>query len=397
MNFLAILSHIRIKDAVDILFLTAVAYHLYLWFQGTKAFRALVGLLALGIIYTAAQLWGLFLTTWMFQILWQVLIILLIILFQSEIRQVLERMNPLQAFGWRRRSQPISAIRSFSETCFLLAKRKIGALIILERTDRIDELITGGFHLEGEPGTELLLSIFQKESPLHDGAVLIREDRVVRAGAYLPLSSSDGLPHTWGTRHRAALGLSERSDAWVVVISEERSEVSLVRAAKVQRVETPEALFAIVSEALRPPVVHQTLLDRLRSLIAERWRVKLGTLAFVSALWLVFAGQQNFEVTLQIPVQVVNLPARMEILQPLNPHIKATIRGLRKDASTIQADEITAGLDLAMAGLGQTRFRITPDQILLPNAQVHVVRVDPSEMTFEFKPKPVDPAAVPGP
>ena len=106
MQFIAIVAHIQFQDVIDILFLTVIAYHLYLWFQGTKALKALVGLLALGIIYTVAQLWGLFLTTWMFQILWQVLIILLIILFQSEIRQVLERINPFQTFGWRKLALP---------------------------------------------------------------------------------------------------------------------------------------------------------------------------------------------------------------------------------------------------------------------------------------------------
>jgi len=93
MDILRLIASIRFQDALDILFLTVVAYYLYVWFQGTKAFRALAGLLALGLIYTIARSWGLFLTTWMFQILWQVLVILLIILFQSEIRQVLD--------GWK--------------------------------------------------------------------------------------------------------------------------------------------------------------------------------------------------------------------------------------------------------------------------------------------------------
>ena len=101
MHFFSIIANLRFQDVVDILFLTVVAYHLYLWFRGTKAFKALVGLLILGIVYTLARSWGLFLTTWVFQIFWQVLVILLIILFQSEIRQVLERVNPLQVIGLR--------------------------------------------------------------------------------------------------------------------------------------------------------------------------------------------------------------------------------------------------------------------------------------------------------
>ena len=101
MHLFSIIANLRVQDILDILFLTVIVYYLYRWFWGTKAFKALVGLLALGIVFTLARFWGLFLTTWVFQILWQVLIVLIIILFQSEIRQVLERVNPLQVIGLR--------------------------------------------------------------------------------------------------------------------------------------------------------------------------------------------------------------------------------------------------------------------------------------------------------
>jgi len=95
MNLFAIISDLRFQDILDILFLTFVAYYLFAWFQGTKAFKALVGLLVLGIVFTIAKTWGLFLTTWVFQFLWQILVILIVVLFQSEIRQVLEREDPI--------------------------------------------------------------------------------------------------------------------------------------------------------------------------------------------------------------------------------------------------------------------------------------------------------------
>ena len=205
MQFFAIIANLRVQDVLDILFLTAVSYHLYIWFWGTKAFKALVGLLALGIIFTMARFWGLFLTTWVFQILWQVLVVLLIILFQSEIRQVLERVNPLQIIGLRSFSRNADWAPNFVEATLSLAKRRIGALIIIERTDSVEEWVTGGIPLDGEPSPELLISLFQKESPLHDGAVMIQKGRVTKVACYLPLSSTEGLPKEWGTRHRAAL------------------------------------------------------------------------------------------------------------------------------------------------------------------------------------------------
>ena len=110
-------------------------------------------------------------------------------------------------------------------------------------------------------------------------------------------------------------------------------------------------------------------------------------LSLISAFWLLFAGQQNFQVNLQVPLKVKNLPAEMEIVQPINPMVKITIRGLRKDASTVNPDEVNARVDLSLASLGRTIFRISRDQIVLHNEQVNVVRIVPSEISFEFKDK----------
>ena len=388
MHLLAIIGNLRFQDLLDILFLTVVSYHLYLWFRGTKAFKALVGLLGLGIVYTAARTWGLFLTTWVFQVLWQVLVILLIILFQSEIRQVLERVNPLQALGLRKIARPEEWIPGFSEAVFAMAERKIGALVIIERTDRVGSLTTEGQPLEGEPTQELLLSIFQKESPLHDGAILIREGRIVRVACYLPLSPDEGLPKEWGTRHRAALGLSERSDAWVIVTSEERGEVSVARGHELTHVDNAETLSRIVLEAVTPITPpKRSWQGRIQSIFFYRWRIKLGTLALVGAVWLLLAGQQNFERRLKVPLEITNVPPTLEILSDQTPIVAITVRGLRKDVSTLEKKNIRAALDLSSATKGERIFRITRDQILLPNDWLNVVDISPSQVKFNFKEK----------
>jgi len=222
MNLLAIISNFRIEDGLDILFLTVLAYHLFIWFQGTKAFKVLVGLLVLGAVFTVAKTWGLFLTTWVFQFLWQILVILIVVLFQSEIRQVLEKVNPLQRLRLKRFSEPGEWASEFVKGIFALAKEKTGVLVIIERADKVKEYMTEGQGLEANPTPEILKSIFQKDSPLHDGAILLKEGQITEVACYLPLSPAEGLPKEWGTRHRAALGLSERCNAWVVVVSEER-------------------------------------------------------------------------------------------------------------------------------------------------------------------------------
>jgi diadenylate cyclase len=327
MAYLAIIESFRVRDAIDILFMGVVIYHLYTWFHGTQAFKALVGLLVLGAIYTLARLWGLFLTTWSLQILLQVLVILLIILFQSEIRQALGRVNPLRIIGFHALSTSVDWIPRFVEAVFTMAERRIGALLVIERMDELREWVTACFPVAGPPTPELLLSLFQKDSPLHDGAAIIRGGKVSSASCYLPLTSAEGLPNEWGTRHRAALGLSERCDAWVVVISEERGEASLARDGVMVPMHTREELSRRLLEGVAPPRRKIGWRDMLHSLLVRRWHVKLGTLALVGAVWLVLAGEQNFQVALNLPVQVKDLPAQLEIVSlPFQPFFHASLR-----------------------------------------------------------------------
>ncbi len=388
MSLFAIISNFRIQDALDILFLTVVAYYLFLWFQGTKAFKAIIGLLVLGAIFTVAKTWGLFLTTWMFQFMWQILIILIVVLFQSEIRQVLEKVNPLQRLGLRRLAAPGGWASGFANGIFALAREKTGALVIIRRGDKVDEYITEGQRLESDPTPETLKSIFQKESPFHDGAVILKDGQIVEVACYLPLSPDEGLPKEWGTRHRAALGLSERCDAWVVIVSEERGEVSLARGGKIEKVETAEALFARIREAMAPAGPAQKgLKERFRFHLTHRWRTKLSTFCVVCLLWLVLAGQQNFQVSLTVPIEVRHLPQHLEIVKPLDPHVKITVRGLRKDASTLQKENVFAEIDASFAHSGEMTFPITRNMIRLPDGRVQLMDIEPTQLLLRFKEK----------
>ena len=222
------------RDLVDILFLTLVAYQLYQWFRETRALRVLIGLVVLGGIYSLAKLWGLFLTTWVFQILWQVLLILLLILFQSEIRQVLEKVSPLRYLRSRRRDYRGTFAADLTGALFDLAAEKTGALVVLTRDDNPSQLVHAGQKVMAIPDPMLIKSIFNHHAPAHDGAVIISRDRLTHMGCILPLSESRDLPEQYGTRHRAALGLSEMTDAVCLVVSEERSEVASIVGGKIE-------------------------------------------------------------------------------------------------------------------------------------------------------------------
>jgi uncharacterized protein (TIGR00159 family) len=216
------------RDIVDILFLTIVAYQLYVWFRESRALRVIIGLVALGGIYSIAKFWDLFLTTWVFQILWQVLLILLLILFQAEIRQVLEKVSPMRYLRSRRRVFQKTFAKELTQTLFEMAADRTGALIVLARNDNPSEFVRAGQTIMALPEAALIKSIFNRYAPAHDGAIVIAQDRITQMGCILPLSEDENLPEKYGTRHRAALGLSEVTDAMCVVVSEERSEVATV-------------------------------------------------------------------------------------------------------------------------------------------------------------------------
>jgi len=282
------------RDLVDILFLTLVAYQLYQWFRETRALRVLIGLVVLGGIYSVAKLWGLFLTTWVFQILWQVLLILLLILFQSEIRQVLEKVSPLRYLRSRRRAYGGTYAANLTGVLFDLAAEKTGALVVLTRDDNPSQLIHAGQKVMAIPDPMLIKSIFNHHAPAHDGAVIISQSRLTHMGCILPLSDSQDLPEQYGTRHRAALGLSEVTDAVCLVVSEERSEVASIVGGKIDIWNQPEALQEQLKEWLGGPEIQVPTVQRfLEDFFIKNWKSKLVAFAIVSTCWLVLASHQE--------------------------------------------------------------------------------------------------------
>ncbi|RLC03275.1 MAG: hypothetical protein DRH34_06000 [Deltaproteobacteria bacterium] len=386
MNLFAILSNIGLPDILDIAFISFISYQLYIWFWGTKAFKALIGIVVLSGIFIVAKSWGLFLTTWVFQILWQVFVILLIILFQKEIRQMLERFNPLRTIGLKRGSTADGWVPAFANWAFDAAKKRIGAVIVFERTDLVFDLITKGIAMECDPQPEILNSIFYKESPLHDGAALISNGKILKTSCYLPLSTREDLPQAWGTRHRASLGLTEQCDAWVMIISEERGEVSFAVDNEIRKVKDEKELSVFLGEAvLEFKKTDTTIKEKITSLFTRRYKIKAAVFSLVFIMWLVFAGQQNFEKKINLPLTFKNIPSELMISEPVDQKISITCRGLRKDVSLLNENNVITSIDLFSAKSGTSFYTITTGNLTLPNDRIHVVHITPSKMELTLE------------
>ncbi len=368
------------RDIVDILFLTIVAYQLYVWFRESRALRVIIGLVALGGVYSLAKLWDLYLTTWVFQILWQVLLILLLILFQSEIRQVLERVSPMRYLRSRRRAFKKTFGKELSQTLFEMAADRTGALIVLVRNDNPSEFIHAGQTIMALPDPALIKSIFNRHAPAHDGAIIINQDRITQMGCILPLSENENLPTHYGTRHRAALGLSEVTDTVCLVVSEERSEVATVVGGKIVTWQDPVALTANLNEVIGGPQINvPAMRDFFKGLLIENWRTKLGALALVTIAWFALASQQESELTLAVPVQHTNISDQLIVGQGSTPTVDLTLSGRRNKIRTLKDQDVQVSVDLSNIEAGKHLIRLSAKNIFLPFG-VKIDRVAPQKI-----------------
>jgi len=386
-SVLGIIPTLTFRDLFDILLLSLVAYQLFVWFRGTKALRVLIGLVVLGLIYSLARFWGLFMTTWVFQVLWQVLVILLLILFQSEIRQVLEKVSPLRYLRSRRYLSEASSIQDLVQVAFELAREETGAIMVLVRDDNPTEFIHSGQPVMGLPGPALLKSIFNPHSPAHDGAIIIADGRLTEMGAILPLSERDNLPEQLGTRHRAAMGLSERTDAVCLVVSEERGEVSTVVSGEFVTWSEPEPLKARLNDWLGlTPTPRPMVKGFLRVAFVENWGVKLGAFALVALAWLALAGQQDFHVTVNAPVRYVNMTSNLVLDKESVQEVNVELSGPRHQAATLKEGEVQVQVNLGMLPAGEHSIYLSVRDVDRPLG-LSIQRVWPQNIRVVLKPE----------
>lgn len=239
---------------IDVLLLMLIAYKVFTYLRGTRAVQLLKGLLVLVVLTGVAEIFQLGMLKWTLEKVWVMAVVAIPIIFQPELRSMLEKLgrgrpfaNPIQAneqYKWVI-SEVVEAVQEMSS-------KRIGALIVLERETGLKEYVETGMPMDGLVSRFLLIQIFKKETPLHDGAVIVRANRLLAASCYLPLTPNLQLPKDLGTRHRAAIGVTEQSDAVVVVVSEETGAISVAEEGKLTRFMDPEGLARFLESRLMP-------------------------------------------------------------------------------------------------------------------------------------------------
>ena len=285
------LKHIAVPDVLDMLLVGSLIYGLLLWFKRTRAAFVALGLLLLAVVYTVAFLAGMYMTVRIFQGFFAVFIGAVIVIFQEEIRSVFERIAVWSLTGGVLKSAPTHRqveilVRSLGD----LARDHIGALVVLRGLDPLDRHVSGGWDLNGELSEALIKSIFDSHSLGHDGAFIVEEGRVSRFGVQLPLSKDFGRITNLGTRHSAALGLAERTDALILIVSEEHGTVSIARRGELKVVADLEDLQDAIEVFLIRLMPDRAQNPVLR-FFTENWREKLSAAAVSILLWCFWGGR----------------------------------------------------------------------------------------------------------
>lgn len=376
------LDSFTLGDFVDILLLTVILYSIYRLIKDTKAYQMALGLGIVGLLFLITQWGNLYITHRLIQNFITYLIIAVIVLFQVEIRKF------LTTIGSRSFRKPISGkfLQEKLKDVFLavdhLSSKKIGALIAFEKEISLNSYAARGSKIDGTLSKDLLASIFFPNSPLHDGAVIMRGNKILSAGCLLPLPAVHKLGEAFitRTRHLAATGLSQETDAAVIVVSEETGTISL-------------ATGGNLDSSLDKDTLKEKIIDYFEKekssfkdyLLKNKW-LKLFSFLTAFILWITLIPEAKTfsERTLTIPLELHNIPSNVELVErpPFNVDVK--IRAPKRLINTISSATVYAVLNLERASVEQSEYSLNRDMVIIPEG-AEVKEIYPSQVHLLFE------------
>jgi len=384
-----IFSYIRYfhwQSVLDVLLVAYLFYQCSLWVRGSRALLAAVGLAVIGGIALLARWSGLILAGWLFQSLWAVIWLILIIVFQSELRQILERLSLLDFIRGRRSTLHKETLAELTDAVFDLARDHIGALIVLPQRDPLDFYLRGGVPVDALMSREVLRALFQPPAPTHDGAVVLRTQRIDQAACFLPMTTATGLPATYGSRHRAALGLTERCDALCLLVSEERGTVALARQGKLTLFSDPFRLGQELERTTPEEVDETSRLNQTWHWMTYRLGAKALALGVALGLWMAVAGQQSAEMALIVPVEYQRIATGVELRGEIPAEVTIRLRGSQLALAALRASSLRLRVSLDHVRDGLNYVALTAHHLDLPPG-VELTDMRPAFLAIEVRKK----------
>jgi diadenylate cyclase len=385
MKILDILGEVGISGFLDIIFMSVLIYLTLVWFKRTRAIFVVIGMFIVVVVYLLARQLDMSLTTSVFQGFFAIIIIAVVIIFQEEIKHFLEQLASHSVVGRFRGRKllhiPRKEIEILVNVVKSLARDNVGALIVLRGQDPIVRHLEGGTTLGGEMSEDLLSSIFNPHSPAHDGAVIIFGDEVAQFSTYLPLSKNLRKLQKTGTRHAAALGLSELTDALCVVVSEERGSITVARNGDIHQVKDVEELSSIL-ERFYEEIVPSAASKPWIGFFKTNYREKAIAIVATCLLWFFFVHEARIDHrTFVVPVEYTDVPSQLVVEKIDPPEVELTFAGSRRSFYFLDKDRFRISLKLSNTKEGVLRRPISrtsidvPDGLTLETIQPNEVRV----------------------
>jgi diadenylate cyclase len=361
------------QDFLDIALNSYILFRLYVLFRGTNVLRVLFAMGIFWVLRQVAVSMGLVVTSWAMQGVIAVAALVIIIVFRNEISSVLQTRD-LKSFFWGiPRYQRNTPMHIIVEGVYELARKKIGSLIVLPLNQGVESFVQKGIPWQGKLSKEMLVSIFWGDNPVHDGAAVIQGDRVTNVGVILPLSKRTDLPSYFGTRHRAAVGLTEQTDALVIVVSEERGKITLVKDNQIYDINDSTVLEKLLIKHVGDDISTTGVKKHTRELAAAA----AICLICVTGLWLSFSRGMETLATHDIPVEFIKSDQHMEIFSSSASNVKLLLSGSRPLIRSLQSDRINVKLSLNDTVPGINKLAVSRNDVALPPGIV-VKNIDPS-------------------
>jgi DNA integrity scanning protein DisA with diadenylate cyclase activity len=368
---------------LDIVLIAAGLFFLYRTLKSLGTWKIVAGIILAMVVFVVANVLDLKGIGWIYSNLSQVAVIALIIIFQPELRKVFERAVSPRRHEIGEGGADLSLV--IGDAVFNLAEQRRGAIIVFPGKEPIQEWLSGGLPLNGDPTFPIILSIFDPHSLGHDGALVIENGRLTSFGVRLPLSRSDRLPGEMGTRHHAAMGLSEMCDALVVVVSEERGTVTTFQAgsfaAERRRRELEKRIVDHWEDtASYAPELHKK--KEKKGLFAEM-AISVA-LAFVFWITVVITQAEVRGKAFIVPVEYVSTPKHLALVGEKPTEVKLSLSGPKWELDDIEPSQLSVKIDLSQVKAGQQVFDVSEANIDLPNG-VKLVETEPSLLTLSLK------------
>jgi uncharacterized protein (TIGR00159 family) len=380
-----LLSNFGIRDLIDVVIISIFTYTVLIWFWKTTSRFVFIGIIILGVVYIVARQLQLYLTVYLLQGFFAILLIALVVIFQEDVRLFFER---LATWGFmKKRKQAVHAYQVtdvLSQTIPALVKKRYGALVVLRGNDHLERHLKGGTPLDGKLSGPLLESLFDPHSDGHDGAVIIEDGRISKFGCHLPLSLDGEKIGNYGLRHTAAIGLTERSDALCIVVSEERESASIAQEGVLRKLENMEQLRDAIRQFYRRPAPEKGGWSFRRWIRENTWQKVIAAVLSLG-LWIVFTTPgESIRKDFDVPLVYRNLPADWILEEPVPKESRVTLEGGAQAFSLINPESLKIVLDMADIREGKQYVVLQENQIRLPS-NLSLVRFEPRRIPLSAK------------